>query len=446
MRQILTPALALLLATAALAGCAEEKNDDEDADTTTPGPTSATACEQGPLAAPDATWKAEKPRVRVTTSKGAFVVEVETERAPITAGNFLNLTREGFYDGTLFHRVVRDFVIQAGDPLSKDSDPDNDGTGDPGYEIPDEFHPALRHDAVGVLSMANSGPNTGGSQFFVTLTATPHLDDRHSVFARVVQGIDVVRSIGVVQVDENDRPLEPVRIEKAEVVEGEAATYEAQHGVAAHVVVGEKKTEPGRETRFAVILKNTGNVRDRLALGAKPPEGWTCELPEPVVVDAGTARVVFLSVTPPSNAAGTNLVGLTVGSSSGATGGTTLNVTIGDLGREIRDGDKVTANYAGLLPDGRLFDTSMQAVAKAPAQPKFNTTGGFRDRGSYSTFPFTVGSGVIAGFTNLAKTAKEGETVTSYIPAKDAYATGNVYERPLTGRDLIFELEIVRVG
>lgn len=426
----------------ALAGCAEQ--DGTGTDAPTPPAAGSTVCDPT-IGQADASWVPQKPRVRITTSKGVFVAEIESERAPATAANFLNLTRSGFYDGTLFHRVIRDFVIQGGDPLSKDNDPSNDGTGDPGYAIPDEFHPALRHDAIGVLSMANSGPNTGGSQFFVTLAPTAHLDDRHSVFGRVVEGNEVVRSIGVVQVDgATERPLDDVRLEKAEVLE--PSTYEIARGAGVHVVVGEKKAEPGRPVRYAVIAKNTGNVRDLMAVGASPPEGWQCVLDAPAVVPAGTARVLFLSLIPPASATGTISVPIHALSASGAAANTTLNVVMGKLGAQIKEGDRVTANYAGLLPDGRLFDTSMPSVAQAEGQPKFETVGGFQARPSYSTFPFTVGSGVIAGFTNLAKTAKAGETVSGYIPAADAYATGDQYQRPLTGRDLIFELEIVKVG
>lgn len=426
----------LVLLALLVAGCAEPAAP-------APPPAEATACDASPPAA-DASWKAEKPRVRITTTKGAFVAELETERAPITAKNFLDLTTSGVYDGTLFHRVVRDFVIQGGDPLSKDEDPANDGTGDPGYEIPDELTPALRHDDAGVLSMANSGPNTGGSQFFVTLAATPHLDDRHSVFGRVIEGLDVVRAIGGAQVDANDAPLEPIRIEKAERLE--PTTYEPRHAVDAHVVIGEKRAEPQRAVRFAVVLKNEGNVRDAIALAASAPTGWSCEATPPVVVPAETARVGFLTLTPPPGATGTTEIALTVASASGASANTTLRVTIGELGRDVNDGHRVTGNYAGLLLDGRLFDTSMRAVAEDAEQPKFDTLGGYRAKPQYNPFQFTVGTGVIPGFTNLAKTAKVGETVTAEIPAKDAYATGNPYERPLTGRDLVFELEIVSVG
>ena len=417
-----------------LAGCAES-----------PGVPLETASCEPELPPADAAAQAEKPRVRVVTTEGEFVAELDLERAPLTAGNFLALAQRGFYDGTLFHRIVRDFVIQGGDPLSKDADPANDGTGDPGYAIPDEFHPQLRHDDIGVLSMANSGPNTGGSQFFVTLAATPHLDDRHSVFGRVVEGLDIVRRIGVAQVDANDTPLDPIRVERVEILE--PALFEPTRGAGIHVVVPEKHAEPQRPVRFAVIMKNEGDVRDVLGLGATLPPGWSCLASAAEVVPGGSARVGFLTLTPPARAEGTVEIPVHVARASGGENATTTaSVSVGPLGRAIREGDSVVANYAGLLPDGRLFDTSMQAVGEAEAQPKFDTLGGWRAKGAYSTFPFTVGSGVIEGFTDLAKTAKVGETVTALIPAADAYATGNPYERPLTGRDLVFELEIVSLG
>lgn len=135
---------------------------------------------------------------RINTNRGAILVELAFNRAPLTVTNFVGLA-EGrlsssrgagrpFYDGLTFHRVVPGFVIQGGDPAGN-------GTGGPGYRFPDEFDPSLRHDRPGTLSMANSGPNTNGSQFFITLDATPWLDDRHSVFGYVVEGQEVVESI-----------------------------------------------------------------------------------------------------------------------------------------------------------------------------------------------------------------------------------------------------------
>ena len=125
---------------------------------------------------------------RFKTERGDFVVELYADRAPLTVENFVNLARAGFYDGTTFHRVIDGFMAQGGDPTGT-------GTGGPGYQFGDEFHPSLRHDGPGVLSMANAGAGTNGSQFFITYSATPHLNDRHSVFGRVTEGMDVVRSI-----------------------------------------------------------------------------------------------------------------------------------------------------------------------------------------------------------------------------------------------------------
>jgi len=122
------------------------------------------------------------------TEKGDFEVELYAQQAPRTVNNFVFLARDGFYDGVTFHRVLRGFMAQAGDPTGT-------GTGGPGYKFADEFHPALRHSGPGILSMANAGPNTNGSQFFITFAATPHLDDRHTVFGKVVRGMDVVSSI-----------------------------------------------------------------------------------------------------------------------------------------------------------------------------------------------------------------------------------------------------------
>ena len=122
------------------------------------------------------------------TDKGDFVVELYADKAPRTVNNFVFLARDGFYNGVTFHRVIRNFMAQGGDPTGT-------GTGGPGYQFADEFHPSLRHDSPGILSMANAGPNTNGSQFFITHGPTPHLDNHHTVFGKVTQGMDVVMSI-----------------------------------------------------------------------------------------------------------------------------------------------------------------------------------------------------------------------------------------------------------
>jgi len=145
------------------------------------------------------------------TSKGDFRLELFEDKAPSTTGNFIQLAESGFYNGLIFHRVIDGFMIQGGCPQGS-------GMGGPGYQIDDEFHPELKHDGPGILSMANAGPNTGGSQFFITLVPTPHLDNRHAVFGQIVEGMDVVSAIGQVQTGARDRPVENVVMQSVTIV------------------------------------------------------------------------------------------------------------------------------------------------------------------------------------------------------------------------------------
>jgi peptidyl-prolyl cis-trans isomerase A (cyclophilin A) len=143
---------------------------------------------------------------KFTTNHGDFSIELFEDRAPATTKNFIDLAEKGFFDGLTFHRIIDSFMIQGGCPQGT-------GTGGPGYKIKDEFHPELTHDGPGVLSMANAGPNSGGSQFFITLIATPWLDNKHAVFGKVVRGMDVVEKIGKLRTDASDRPAEPVTMD-----------------------------------------------------------------------------------------------------------------------------------------------------------------------------------------------------------------------------------------
>ncbi len=159
------------------------------------------------------------------TTLGKFTAELFEDKTPKTVANFVGLaegskewthpktkvkSKTPYYDGIVFHRVIAGFVIQGGDPLGL-------GYGGPGYNFEDEFHPSLRHDRAGILSMANAGPNTNGSQFFVTLGPTPHLDRRHSVFGAVIDGLDVVEKIGKAQTDSQDRPVTPIVMNKVTI-------------------------------------------------------------------------------------------------------------------------------------------------------------------------------------------------------------------------------------
>ena len=168
---------------------------------------------------------------RFVTSLGDVVIRLEEQRAPNTVRNFVGLatgvqewTHPGtrqiqkgarYYDGTTFHRVIPSFMIQGGDPLGQ-------GTGGPGYRFEDEFHPELRHQGAGVLSMANSGPGTNGSQFFITDGPTAHLDNRHSVFGQAVLGTDVIKKIARVQTDARNKPVQDVVLQRVEIFRSES--------------------------------------------------------------------------------------------------------------------------------------------------------------------------------------------------------------------------------
>jgi len=161
------------------------------------------------------------------TSEGDIDIRLFEERAPNTVENFVGLAtgeqawehpetgeeiEEPLYDDIPVHRVIEEFMVQTGDPTGT-------GRGGPGYTFDDEFHPELRHDSAGMVSMANRGPDTNGSQFFITLAAQPHLDDKHAVFGEVVDGMDVVEALGNVETDSNDRPTSAVTLESVEVHE-----------------------------------------------------------------------------------------------------------------------------------------------------------------------------------------------------------------------------------
>ena len=142
---------------------------------------------------------------------GRIKLEMDRQAAPNTVKNFVSLADKGFYNGLIFHRVIPGFMIQGGCP-------DGTGMGGPGYTIDDEFGPGLAHSGEGILSMANAGPNTGGSQFFITLAPTPWLDGHHAIFGKITQGMDVVHKIGSTPTDFADRPLKDVVMEKVEIV------------------------------------------------------------------------------------------------------------------------------------------------------------------------------------------------------------------------------------
>lgn len=149
--------------------------------------------------------------VVLETSLGTIKGELFEDKAPVTAGNFIKLVEKGYYNNLIFHRVIPNFMIQGGCPIGN-------GTGGPGYAIKDEFGPGLKHDKAGMFSMANSGPNTGGSQFFITTVPTPWLDGKHAIFGQVIEGMDVVLKIAATERDRSDKPLKEVKMNKVYIV------------------------------------------------------------------------------------------------------------------------------------------------------------------------------------------------------------------------------------
>jgi peptidyl-prolyl cis-trans isomerase-like 1 len=159
-------------------------------------------------------------QVQVSTSMGSFTVELYSRQAPKACQNFTELAKRGYYDGTVFHRIIKDFMVQGGDPT---------GTGRGGESVfggkfADELTRELKHTGAGILSMANAGPNTNGSQFFISLAPCPHLDGKHTIFGRVTSGMGVVKRLGLVRTDGGDRPIEPVKIVSARPAGAAAGT------------------------------------------------------------------------------------------------------------------------------------------------------------------------------------------------------------------------------
>lgn len=176
-----------------------------------------------PTLSPSPTMNEQDPIVTMETSMGTIKIELYASKAPKTVANFVKLSDEHFYDGILFHRVIPGFMAQSGDPNTKDADPYNDGMGGPGYKFADEFAPDLSN-VRGTIAMANSGPNTNGSQFFINVVDNTYLNNKHSVFGKVIEGMDIVdKIVGVPTVTSDprlqNRPVKDIKIVKVSVKE-----------------------------------------------------------------------------------------------------------------------------------------------------------------------------------------------------------------------------------
>lgn len=201
-------------------------------------------------------WAEDKElKFKIITTMGDIEGKLFYDKAPETVANFVTLARQGFYNGLIFHRVIPNFMIQTGDPQGN-------GTGGPGYSFKDEFHPDLKHSKAGILSMANSGPNTNGSQFFITVAPTPHLDQRHAVFGEVTKGVEIAKKISEVKTN-NSRPATPIKMTKVEII----GDWYKPVAVGKQKELSEKEMEQLTKDASQVLLKKIGEAQGYGDLG-----------------------------------------------------------------------------------------------------------------------------------------------------------------------------------
>ena len=331
------------------------------------------------------------------TSKGDILLQLTYDKTPGTVGNFVSLAEgkqkndhkaEGvpYYDGLKFHRVIADFMIQGGCPLGN-------GTGDPGYKFGDEFNENLKHTGPGILSMANSGPGTNGSQFFITLKETPWLDGKHSVFGEIVIGQDIVDSLGVVETSKpGDKPVDPVIINELNIIRvGDVSLLSFNEAMTA----AEEKEQEEQAARLVVANTTAEVLATDLEKGKEMPSG---------------IKVYF-------NKKGS--------------------------GVKPAQGSKVKMNYAGYLTNGTLFDSNIAEVAK-----KYNVWDRRRaDGGGYAPTEteYSKEAQLIPGFREGLLMMGVGDKITLFIPAHLAYGERGIPNLIPPGSDLIFNLELVEV-
>jgi cyclophilin family peptidyl-prolyl cis-trans isomerase len=332
------------------------------------------------------------------TNKGTFVAKLYHDQTPITVSNFVDLAEgknalvdsiykgKPYFEGLVFHRVIKDFMIQGGDPLGN-------GTGGPGYRFPDEIVEGLAHDKKGILSMANSGPATNGSQFFITARETPHLNGMHTVFGEVVIGIEVIDAINSVATDQRDRPVDDVVIEKINIIRKGRVSLDSFEKNMEEIEKERKETEK----RLVEVKKATAESFKDLKDSAE-------ELPSGL-------KMVF---------------------------------TNQGEGVKPVEGQRVLVNYEGYLADGTLFDSNKVAVAE-----KYEMVDERRlQAGQYSPMPaeYSLNAGLIAGFREGMLRMKVGDEAVLFIPSHLGYGetgAGNVIP---PSADLIFKIEIVEIA
>ena len=335
----------------------------------------------------------------IETTKGHIVVKLNYKEVPTTVANFVTLAEgknnfvkveykgKPFYNGTIFHRVIDGFMIQGGDPTGT-------GMGDPGYRFEDEFVPSLKHSKKGILSMANSGPNTNGSQFFITQVPTPHLDGRHTVFGETVKGEEVIDAIAKAPRNGQDRPNEDIKIKNITII---ANGKDAQKFDAVKVFDNYFKSVAEREKEKEERVKRAS---------AKFLEEIKVQEPQAKVLPSGVK--IF-----------------------------TIN---NGEGKQPKQTEFAMVNYAGYLRNGALFDSNIKEVEESYG--KYQAMREQQNGYQPIPFPYTPSAQLIPGFKEALLTMKVGDKIRVLSPAPIGYGDAGPGDVIPPNSDLIFDIEI----
>lgn len=339
----------------------------------------------------------------IETTQGNIIVKLNYKETPVTVANFVTLAEgkntfvkaeykgKPFYNGTIFHRVIKDFMIQGGDPTGT-------GMGEPGYRFEDEIVPTLRHDKKGILSMANAGPATNGSQFFITQVPTPHLDGRHTVFGETVKGLEVIDAIANTKTVMNDKPEKDIKINKITII---ANGKDAKNFNAVKVFEDYFKEINKREREKEAKTK---------AAAAKFLEEVKTQEPQAKALPSGVK--IFKLVD--------------------------------GKGKQPNHTHQVMVNYAGYLKNGTLFDSNVKEIEEAYG--KYNSLR--EQQGGYQAFPmpYNTSAQLIPGFRDALLTMKVGDKIRVFIPAALGYGERGAGDVIPPNSDLIFDIEITDIA
>lgn len=349
----------------------------------------------------------------IITNKGTMVLELEYKRAPITVANFISLaegtntlvdsTYKGkkYFNGLTFHRIIDEFMIQGGDPTGT-------GSGSPGYKFNNEISPELKHDKLGTLSMANSGPNTNGSQFFITEKETPFLDGAYNVFGYLVMGEDVLHTLaGVETTKPGDKPVEPVVMEEVNIIRKgkEAKDFDAPSVFKNHFAEAEKA-----EKERIAKMEEDKRIREEKSAAA--------------AVDTKKSLDDYQS------------------KAKALPSGLKMFLITATKGEKPNEGDNVKVNYEGYFTDGKLFDSNVQSVAERYGM--FDQRRADANMYAPTVMPIKADAQLITGFKEALKQLKVGEKAYFFMPSHLAYGErGRGGIAPNT--DLTFILEMVEI-